>query len=393
MPDPIPAPTTPTATPAIPAQPPATAPATPAPASPGPAAPAAPPDPVLDFDRKLTAAFDKDMGVKPAAPATPAAPAASPKPTAPVAPAAPKQPKELRAELDRVSGELTTKQAQIGTLEAKIVDFEKKGKDTEALTGRLKTLEGQLEAIQAENRALKHESSPEFKAKYDKPFNDAAAYAQRQVESLEITDATSGTTRAASFDDFMDVYSQKTFNKAVRRAEELFGQGAASQVVINHVTELQRLEYTRNQALKDEQANAKQREEAERTRAVTQQEDMAKTYASVTKDLADSIEEYRDDPTDKDLTSARTEGYQLFDTKPATVQERIIKNAHIRHRFAAYGPLRMKVMRMQKELAQARKELDTYKTTLPDPTKRLGGGGAGGPTDSWEEGARKAVTG
>lgn len=385
------------AAPAAPASPAPTAPAAPAAAPVAPAAPAppaTPADPVRDFDAKLTAAFDK---VSPLPPATPAAPAAPAAPTAPAAPAPPKpsapankQPKELRAELDRVSGELTAKQTQISEMEKKIADWEKKGKDTEALSGRLKTLEQQLETIQAENRALKHESSPEFKEKFEKPFNDAAAYAEKVVSGLEITDPETRQTRAATFDDFMDVYRQPTFNKAVKRANELFGEGA--QVVINHLSELQRLQYVRDNALEDERKHAKEREQAEVTRRTQEQEHLSGLYTQVNKELADSVEEYHDDPTDKDLVDARQEGFRLFDARTSTPDQRILKNAHIRHRFAAYGPLRLKNMRLQQQLAEMKKELDSLKNEPPDPTRRPGGRQTAAPTDDWDSAARKELT-
>ena len=238
------APPTPPPAPATPSPAPAPAPA-PSPGTPTPPAPAAGgSDPVRDFDAKLNAAFDTATGTTPPkagdAPAAPKEPAAAPV-TPPKTVATVKQPKELRAELERVSGELSAKGKQITDLEAKIKDYEARGKDTATLSERLTTLEKQLEGKDAELRALKHEASPEYKAKYEAPFNRAAALAERDVTQLAVmVNTDTGETRQATFDDFKELYSLP-YAKAFPKAKEMFGDAAS--LVLSHVTKLHDLEY------------------------------------------------------------------------------------------------------------------------------------------------------
>lgn len=386
----------PSAPPAAPAKP-----ATPAPAPPAPAAAPSPStsgmdDPIRAFDKQLTEAFDK---AAPLAKKPDAAPKSTETPKAPEAPKTPeppkqvlpvKQPKELRAELDRVTGELTAKSKQITDMEAKIKEFEAKGKDTTTLTDRLSTLEKQLEDIRAENRALKQETSPEFKQKYDLPFQKAAAYAKRVIEQLSVTNPDTGESRPAKVEDFIEVYNLP-YNKAIARAKELFGDGY--QLVINHMTELQRLEYEKNLALEEEKSQWKQREDAERSKHIQQQEEIVKISQKVRQELADSVDDYHDDPTDKEAAKAREDAYALFDSKTDTIQQRIIKNNHIRHRFAAFGPMKLKILRLERQLAEKDAELKTYQNEPPDPSRRRGGKeGAPGKGLTWEEEARKELT-
>lgn len=388
------------APPKAPATPPPSPSPAPAPTPPtppaAPAAPAAPDDPVRAFDDKIAAAFDKDMGTTPEPKAgEPPKPAPAPsKPAAP-APAAPAPAKpaanQLRAELERVSGELTTKTTQIGDLEKKIADYEAKGKDTTALSERLATLEKQMEAKDAELRALKHEASPEYKAKYEAPFNRAASLARRDVEQLQVTNPETGEARAATFDDFTEIY-RLPYAKALPRAKELFGEGA--QIVVNHVQKLRDMEYEAQQALEEEKSSYKQREEADRARSVQTRQQVGKLWQKVVSELGDSVDDYKVDPTDKELLSARDEAFSIFDAKAATLDEQVVKNAHIRHSFAALRVAKLKMMRMAKEMQELKSELDTYKTEPPNPGRRPGGkeSAHGDSGKDWESGLREAIT-
>jgi len=386
------------------------APAAPVPAptpSPTPAAPATPasssrPDPILAFDKQLTEAFDKaaPLANKPDAPAKPAEPAKPPeKPADPPKPDANKQtptikvPKELRAELDRVSGELTTKNKQISDMETKIKDFEAKGKDTTVLTERLATLEKQVEAKDAELRGLRHEASPEFKQKFEAPFNKAAERAKKFFETLDVADAETGTNRKGSMDDLVELtrlYAQAP-NKAMAKAEQLFGNAAS--LVMPHIGKLNDLEEEAKQAIAEEKASWKQRTTEEEAKSIAQREQLGKLYEDVKKQLGESVDDYKDDPTDKELGKVREDAFKLFDEAPKDLQERVIKNAHIRHRFAALPVIKLKLLRAQKEISDLKSELETYKVEPPDPSRRRGGKESSAGSDlTWEQTARKELT-
>src|SRR5207253_11258826 len=101
-------------------------------------------------------------------------------------PKKPCAPAELRTELERVKGELKPKTESLSSLESKIADYEKRGKDTEALVKRHADLERSIANKDAEIRALKHEASPEFKQKYDLPYNQRAEDAKQEIETLQV---------------------------------------------------------------------------------------------------------------------------------------------------------------------------------------------------------------
>ena len=200
-------------------------PPTPAPAAvPAPAAPSGGDNAFAEIDAAFTKAGDVEppAGTPPKEPTTPKPePAAAPaKPAAAAAPPSPKPPepkpgdvqrtpKELRAELERTKAEFETHKATTAQLEAKIKDYEAKGKDTDALRALVESRDKELETIRGEIRALKQEASPEFKAKYDVPFNLAAKYAENVMKGIVKTDGA-----PADFDrDFVPLY-RMPFNAA-----------------------------------------------------------------------------------------------------------------------------------------------------------------------------------
>jgi hypothetical protein len=391
MPDPIK-----TAAPAAPA-----APATPPP-TPVLPAPVATPSPAEadPFEADFAAGANEAVSgtppgpAAPAAPVAPAAPAAPAKPATPAAPAKPaaapkpgdrpKEPKELRAELDRAYAERDTLKSQQAALEKRIADAEAKGKDTAALAERATALEKTIAERDAELRMLKQEASPEFKEKYEKPFTEAAEYAREVVEQLTVTE--DNTIRPAKWEDFSALYNQP-YSKAIEQATAMFGP--AAQVVINHLTELHRLESVKNRALKSERDQAAVRMKDEEGRRVQSREATNAALAKLAEELPQKYEEYRDPPEDKELADARAKGYALFDAQPKTPQQAMVKFAHIRQRVAAFRPLLTQVSRLKAEVARLQAELDGKTLKEPQGGRRPGGTEQGGGEESWEDAAHK----
>ena len=351
---------------------------------------------MAEFDAKFKA-FGTDLTPKAPEPAKDdAAPAApKPEPAAPPKPSTPppepaRTPKELRAELDRTKSELTANSAAKAGLEAKIRDFEAKGKDTEALVARLEARDKEFERLQGELRALKQEASPEFKAKYDKPFDQAAAYAKRVLTGVMKVDGT-----PADFDkDFVPLYRLAHDSSPIvaeNQAKEVFGDSAGA--IMRHVEKLVELDYVRQEAFEEEKKGWAEKAKQEEGQRVQRQESWKKNQAAVEKDLQDSIESYRDPVDDKELQQQRAEGYQLWDMKVNTPEEAHRKAAHVKHRFAAFGPNQLTIRRQAKRIADLEAQIAGLKPKQPgENTQKPGGTETAAPAESWEEGARKAIT-
>lgn len=396
------APVPPPAAPAAPAPlAPSPSPAPPAPApgpAPGSAAATVPPapaaggdvNPFAEIDAKFAAA-DKPVPTTTGKPDVGKPPKAKPAPaTAPAgtppegAAGGARAPAELRQELDRLKGELATKNQAHTDLQAKIAEFEARGKETTALAARLSDLEKQIADKDGEIRMLKHEVSPEFKKQYDEPFDEAAAFAQNFVESLTVLDGDE--TRQAKWDDFVKLWNMGN-SQAITEAKAVFGD--AAQIVLNHLFDLRKLDQKRSSALKSERANAASRAQEDEAKAVAQREQIDTAWKAVNKDLTEQVADYHDAPEDTEAAEARQKALAIYDAKPRTLRERIVRDAHVRQRAAAFGPLKLKILRLEKENADLKAQIAGEE--VPGKTLRTGGAPPAGKDESWEDQARREL--
>jgi hypothetical protein len=366
------------AAPVKPAAAPAAAPSpSPAPAA---AAPAAAPEPASD-----------DPFAPPPKPAG-AAPAAAPAKPAPVASDDVDRlaPKELRERYKATKAERDTLTKAKTDLEAKIKSFESQGKDTTALIGRLTAIEKERDAALAELRAAKQEASPEFKEKYDKPFNTAAERARTSVAGeldkngnikpgswlTVIANAETGETRPATWEDFTALYSLPV-GKAIEQANALFGTSA--QFVLGLREKLLDLDSARATALQDEREQFKQRTEKEIAGQNVEREKVEFTWAETNTRLAESVADYKNDPEDTELNDARKHALTVFDSKINAadrqdyITKKIQRDAHIRQRIGAFPVLKLQLTRAQEKITTLQAQVDELKGTAPGKVKRPGG--------------------
>ncbi len=373
-----------------------TAPVTPAPAPV--AAPSAPATaPSVDIKSSPFSALDARARTAPTpAPVTPPKegdkkPDAAPVTDKAVVPAkdnTPKDPKWYREEHARMKSETEKTVSRIKELEARIAEGEAKGKDMSVLSQRLVEREKELDAMRGELRAAKQEVSPEFKEKWDKPFNDSAAYAKNMVEQLGIT-SDDGTQRAATWNDFAALY-QMPINKAAQAARQMFGDDAS--LVIGQLNELHKLDYQRTNALETEKAKWKESATREEAESIQRKQGFNAMRQEVEKHLAETNPDFQDKPGDegKESRELRQAGYELFDKKPDSIQESAVKTAHVRHIVAAHYPL----IRERDGLRSRVKELETTIAELrgnkPGPTTKPAVEG-GTAEKSWEQDLRDSV--
>ena len=295
---------------------------------------------------------------------------------------------ELRAELERTRNDLSAKSKAIVDLEAKIKDYEKRGIDTEALTKRLETRERDYEALEARLRLKEFEASDDFKKNHELPFKRAANYAANTIRGLVKTDGT----QADFAKDFEPIY-RLPYNAAYARAREVFGEDGAVPVM-EHVRELQKLDMASREAMAEEKENWKVNVEREQGERVQRQEKIKSLVAKVRKDLQDATEDYRDPVGDKEIEEARSKGYQIFDYKPKTLDQAIVRDEHVRHRVAAHLPLKLMLARKDKEIAELKSQLEKHKPKVPgERTPRSPGGErtAAAEPESYEDYLMKEV--
>lgn len=302
-------------------------------------------------------------------------------------------PKELRLHAKKLKDEKSALDAKVKELERAIAEKDGRGADSSALTSRLNQIEKERDDYAAQLRAARQEASPEFKEKYDKPFNQAAEAARQEISELTITNAEDGTTRQATWADFSALYSLPV-GKFIEQANALFGP--AAQFVIQKREQLQTLDRARRMALEEEKAQFKQRDEKDRAESVRNREKDTAFLAEQHKRLAESVDDYKVDPTDKESLDAQKYALDAFDKAPESREKSLVKFAHIRARVAAFAVNKVKLSRANAKIAELEAQVADLKGSAPGGTHRSTTAPVtNGEDDSMEsflEGARKAVT-
>lgn len=338
-------------------------------------------DPFADLHQKVTKEPVIEQKPTPEAPKeTPKADVA-PKPVdKPKVVVQPKEePRALREKLeaahrerDEWSNKHKTLEQQHRELSAKIQDYESRNKDTTLLAEKLTDLEKRYNETQAALRAAKHEVSPEFKEKYDKPMEDAVAYAGAEISQLRLLDSEGNPTdQKAQMDKHFAALYQLDYSEAKQRAKQLFGDDAT--IVMDHYRRIHGLERERGIALKRESEEYQKREQEETVKQTREREAIAANWAKVNQELAEKVPDYHDDPKDEESVKLRNEGLQLFDAKPASWEQKLLKDSHIRHMVGAFAPLKLRLNRLEAENAELKTKLAERQKSEPGDTK-LGGG-------------------
>lgn len=308
---------------------------------------------------------------------------------------------EFKANYEKMKADLELTNKGKADLESKlqkqIADYEARGKDTSALTERLDNLQKEMDRIQAENRALKQETDPTFKKQWDAPFEREANRAERDMEGINVLaqkvdkdtgEVSTEVVRAATYkDDFVRLYRLPRA-AALTEARKMFGDQA--EIVTDHLKTLWRLDDERTAALNEQREQWKTKAAEEESNRVKNQEVIAKAQERVRRELGDAIEEYHDPADDKELNEARLKGYAIFDAKPKSVDQAIVKHEHVRHRVAAYEPLRLKLIRANARIAELEAKVKDKVEPTPGAIKKPGGAPEKiDSSDDFETGLRK----
>lgn len=352
-----------------------------------------PPKP--EADDKGDATKDKAGDAPPAAKDKDKAAAPDPKTVAATGP------KALREQLDKTNAELKSLREKAAGYETKMAEFEKRGKDTTTLADRLAAVEKEKETLQADLRALRQEASPEFKAKYEAPFDRAreAAFkvvAQLNTAAKETEDGTVVPGRKATWDDFTRIYALD-YGAAQEEAEKLFGK--SERIVMAHYDKLHMMWDEKQSALQDEKANWKKREEDGKAHAAAREANREKQMAeiqqawkAVNAEILDKNPElYGAKPDDKEESAILAKAYETWEAKPKTWKGQVIKDAMIRNRLAASYLQEHRMAKLNDRVAELESALAAAKGSRPGST-RTPGGAEKSTEKPWNEELREALS-
>jgi len=343
-------------------------------------------DPFAELDQKLTAAHKKEEAPQPKKGETP-----PPKPEAKEKQVA--TPKNFREELDRTKSELKAKSEAAAKMEARIAEMEARGQDTTKLSEQLAAKDKELEDLRTEISGLKAEESPEFKAKYEKPFEDAAEYAKSVIEKFQVgewkkkenPDGTEGwewvaTGKADWQRDYGRVWQMFHENpaQASELAEYLFGQRASS-IVMQHVNDMARLDRQRQVAKVEERKTWKEKQSAKDAESIKQREALS---AGVTKARADLIKRYAEwydeVPEDAEGNEILKESRRLISEKPKTFQQAVLMQARLRLDAESAVRERFRNQKLKSEVEELKATIEAMKNGKPRPGGRSEAGGHAG---------------
>lgn len=298
-----------------------------------------------------------------------------------------KKAKQLESELQAIQGKYQELEKTAPTSKA----------EREQLQSRLAELEKKFNEKEQEIKFLNYERSGEYVEKYQTPYKNAvqAAYGDMKELTVSETDMSQPVgengqrpmkERQATPADFDAIYGLP-LGQATKLANQMFGHAAS--IVMGHRNEIRRLAQAAVNAVNDWKAKAKERDEQEKTNSITHRDFVSRTWQEVNTNLAQKYPDlFAPDPNDPDGNKKLEEGSRMADAffadRSATpLEHRIIFDAQIRNRIAAFPRLKYQRDKLKAENDQLKKDLAELRASDPGAP----GGGGTPPAGEQSEGA------
>lgn len=292
-------------------------------------------------------------------------------------------------------------ETELQAIQAKYQELEKIAPNSKAereqLQTRLADLEKKFNEKEQEIKFLNYERSGEYVEKYQTPYKNAVQAAYNDMKELTVTEPDMSQPvgengqrptkeRAATPADFDSIYGLP-LGQATKLANQLFGHAAS--IVMGHRNEIRRLAQAAVNAVNDWKAKAKEREEKEKADAVTHRDFVSRTWSEVNNNL---VQKYPDlfapDSNDPEGNKKLEEGQRMADAffadrSSSPLEHRIVFDAQIRNRIAAFPRLKYQRDKLRAENEQLKKDLAELRASNPGAP----GGGGTPPAGEQTEGA------
>jgi len=297
--------------------------------------------------------------------------------------------KEQRERIEQQNQTIAATTKERDELRQRVTALESKGGgDTAAMTKLVEELKQKNQQLSGEISARDYSKSEEFQTKYAKPFDTAATYGRKVIESLQITDGE-GNVRDAKWEtDFAPIY-QLPRGAALRQAKAMFGEDSnAISSVMAQYDKLHELQDAKDIALTEWQKGADEREQKQRAEGLVRQQNIEKAFELVTKNYMENDAEFQIKPDDKDLQGLWDKSQALVDKSyfgrdKLAPHELILLDAAIRLRAINEPVLRAKVARLSEELADYKARLDEKETSTNGSTRRTSAATATAEPEDW----------
>lgn len=271
-------------------------------------------------------------------------------------------------------------QPKIQSLESKVKEYESKLEQLSKSQPDVKPWQEKLAAIEKENQQLRevvrfadYKKSPEFKEKYEQPYQEYWAKAVSEVTQLTLT-TEDGQVRKATANDLLAL-ANAPLDQLDDLAAQWFPKSAPR--VIRHVEKIRDLAEAQDKALQEAQKGAGeyQTKQSEAAKKATESFNLA--YQGANNELTTKYPKYfAPDDTDPKGNEILKKGFEYADSVFSangnlTPEQKAGRLAVVRAKAANHDRLVARLKTREAELAEARAELAKYEQSEP-PTDEAG---------------------
>lgn len=275
-------------------------------------------------------------------------------------------------------------ETDLQSLQSKYAELEQKVPKTETerkqLADKLAELEKKYSEASTELNFANYERSPEYKEKYEKPYQDAINRAHRDVKELTVTEEDRSQPadengkfptkeRPAKAEDFEEIYSLQ-LGAATKLAAKKFGPESVS-IIMQHRANIRQAAEAALGALNSWKESSSKRAKEQETQAVQTRERVASLWTQVNTDIKAKNKDLFDErPDDKEWNEELAKGTKMADAYFSdqgnrTVEQRVVFDAHVRNRVAAFPALVSRMRKLETENAQLAKDLAELRGSGP----------------------------
>lgn len=301
--------------------------------------------------------------------------------------------KQLRNTLDRFAKERDewktkasefetsskTSAEKIAEFEKKIQAIESKPVETKADTALVEKYETQIKELKQSLRGYDYQGSDDFKRDHSIPFEKAYKKAIEEVTQLNVT--KDGQETPATDKDFAYLRALP-FGPRRQAARAMFGEDY--DIVLQHVSTLEKMRESAIEAINNEKNNYELRQQESTVKQQKEKEEYANALKQSEKEILETVEGFKfsDDPEEKKAWEAGMAfvEHALNNVASLPTNERAAHAAAVKLKAALYDLDQHRIKGFTAKIKSLTEELEKFRASDP---------GAGGEKGAAEEGAEE----
>jgi len=220
---------------------------------------------------------------------------------------------DLRTAYEGLKKKVTEQyEPELSKLKAKLQKLESQKPEADAaITEELTNIKKERDALAERIRFIDYQAHPEFKEKYEKPYQDAWKRAISDLSEISIRDPETGTERTATAQDLMEICNMP-LGEARRAARELFGDAADD--IMTHRRVIRELSEAQNKALEDAKTNSGEHQKKLAAQRQIEHQETLKLWKSANESLAQKYPKwFAPDESDPEGNTLLESGFALAD--------------------------------------------------------------------------------